>query len=79
LPEHEPYTDPNFGTAIWDDASGDWRFTLVFPSGRRADGSVRPEDNHLHLSSPEFSYQRPGISRSLFRADSNTFVVNIRS
>jgi len=58
LPEHEPYTDPNFGTATWDDARGDWLFTLVFPSGRTAEGSVRPEDNSLHLSSPELEESR---------------------
>lgn len=58
MPKHEPYTDPNFGTATWDDARGDWLFTVVFPSGRTAKGRVRPEDNSLHLSSPALEESR---------------------
>jgi hypothetical protein len=58
LPEHEPYSDPDFGIATWDDARGDWLFTLTFPSGRTAEGGVRPEDNNLHLSSPELEESR---------------------
>jgi hypothetical protein len=58
LPKHEPYVDPNFGTATWDDSQGDWLFTLAFPSGRTADGSIRPEDNSLHLSAPELEESR---------------------
>ena len=58
MPKHEPYNDPSFGTATWDDARGDWLFTLVLPSGRSVEGSVRPEDNGLHLSSPELEESR---------------------
>lgn len=58
MPEHAPYTDPNFGVATWDDSAGDWLFTVTFPSGRTAEGSIRPEDNTLHLSSPELKESR---------------------
>jgi hypothetical protein len=58
LPKHEPCTDPILGTATWDDGRGDWLFALVLPSGRTVDGSVRPEDNHLHLSSPGLEESR---------------------
>jgi hypothetical protein len=58
LPEHEPYTDPNIGAATWDDDRGEWLFTVVFPSGRIAEGSVRPEDDSLHLSSPDLEESR---------------------
>ena len=58
MPKHEPYTDPNFGVAIWDDAHDYWLFTVAFPSGRSAEGSIRPEDSGLHLSSPELEESR---------------------
>jgi hypothetical protein len=58
MPEHDPYTDPIFGTATWDAADGDWLFTLVLPSGQAVEGCVRPEDNRLHLSSPELEESR---------------------
>jgi hypothetical protein len=58
LPEHLPYTDPDFGTATWDEAGGDWLFTVAFPSGRTAEGSIVPEDNSLHLSSPALAESR---------------------
>lgn len=58
MPEHEPYADPDFGTATWHGDRGDWLFTVVFPSGRTAEGSVRPEDDNLHLSSPELEESR---------------------
>ena len=58
MPEHAPYVDPNFGTSTWDDACGDWQFPVVFQSGRKAEGSIRPEDNRLHLSSPELEESR---------------------
>ena len=58
MAEHTLYTDPQFGVATWDDARGDWLFTIVFPSGRTAKGTVRPEDNSLHLSSPELDESR---------------------
>jgi hypothetical protein len=58
LLHHEPYTDARFGTATWDNARGDWLFSLIFPSGRTADGCVRPADNCLHLSSPELEASR---------------------
>lgn len=58
MPEHEPYTDANFGTATWDDAKGEWLITIVFPSGRTAEGSILPEDKRLHLSSPELEESR---------------------
>ncbi len=61
MPKHEPYTDPHFGTATWDDVRGDWLFTVSFPSGRTAEGSIRPEDNSLHLSSPELEESRACI------------------
>lgn len=61
MPEHQPYTDPAFGMSTWDDANGDWLFTLVFSSGKTASGSVRPEDRHLHLSSPEMKESRACI------------------
>ena len=55
MPEHAPYTDPGFGVATWDAKSGDWVFTVACASGRTADGSIRPEDDSLHLSSPELA------------------------
>jgi hypothetical protein len=58
LPEHQPYTDADFGTATWDDPRGDWQFTVTFPCGRTAEGSIRPEDNRLHLSAPELEESR---------------------
>lgn len=61
MADHAPYTDPRFGIATWDAKAGDWRFAVVFPSGRTADGSIRPEDNSLHLSSPELDESRACI------------------
>jgi len=61
VPEHASYTDPNFGVATWDAKAGDWLFTVAFPSGRTAEGSVRPEDDSLHLSSPELEGSRACI------------------
>jgi hypothetical protein len=58
LPEHQPYTDPNFGVATWDAKAGDWLFTVAFPSGRTADGSIRPMDDAFHLSAPELEESR---------------------
>jgi hypothetical protein len=58
LPEHEAYTDPDFGMATWDDARGDWLFTVAFSSGRTAEGSIRPKDNGLHLSALELEESR---------------------
>ena len=58
MPEHEPCTDPNLGTAAWDGDRSEWLFTVVFPSGRIAEGSVRPEDDSVHLSSPELEESR---------------------
>jgi len=58
LPEHEPHSDPDFGTATWDDAHGEWRLTVVFPSGREAEGSITPEDKSLHLSAPALDESR---------------------
>lgn len=58
MPEHAPYTDPSFGVATWDEAAGNWQFTVVFPSGRIAKGSIRPEDDSHHLSSPELEESR---------------------
>ncbi|WP_020470155.1 DUF2262 domain-containing protein [Zavarzinella formosa] len=61
MPEHEPFADPNVGTVRWDSDRGDWLFIVTFPSGRTAEGSVRPEDNSLHLSSPEMEESRACI------------------
>ena len=58
VPEHSPYVDAYFGASVWDDARGDWLLTVAFPSGRTAEGSIRPEDNRLHLSSPELEESR---------------------
>jgi hypothetical protein len=58
LPEHEPYTNPDFGRATWDDTRGEWVLTVAFPSGRTAEGSITPEDKTLHLSSPELEESR---------------------
>ena len=58
VPEHAPYVDPHFGASTWDDALGDWLFRVAFSSGRSAEGSIRPEDNSLHLSSPELEESR---------------------
>ncbi len=58
VPTHEPYEDSVLGRAIWDEASGDWGFTLVVPSGLTIEGSIRPEDNALHLASPKLNDSR---------------------
>jgi hypothetical protein len=58
LPKHKPYADPVLGTATWNDTRGDWEFSLILPSGRSVEGSVRPEDDRLHLSSPELDQSR---------------------
>ncbi len=58
MPEHAPYSDPTLGTATWDGVRGDWLFTLVLPSGAEAKGSIRPEDDRLHLSAPELEESR---------------------
>jgi hypothetical protein len=61
LPEHNPYTDPTLGTATWDDARGDWLFTLVLPSGQSVQGRIKPENNRLHLSSPKLEESRASV------------------
>lgn len=61
MPEHTPYVDPSFGMSEWDDARGDWMFTVAFPLGRSAEGSIRPEYDSLHLSSPELGESRACI------------------
>src|SRR5947208_393490 len=61
LPEHQSYTDPILGTATWDDARGDWIFTVVLPSGRSVAASISPADDRVHLSSPELEESRSCI------------------
>jgi hypothetical protein len=58
LPDHEPYADPALGTATWDDTRGEWRFTLVLPSGRVTKVTIVPANPQLHLSGPELEESR---------------------
>lgn len=58
MPEHTPHTDPGFGVATWDAKAGVWLFTVACLSGRTADGSIRPEDESLHLSPPQLDESR---------------------
>src|SRR5690242_4990720 len=58
MSSYPPYTDPVLGTSTWNQAQGEWQFTILLPSDRFVEASITPEDNRLHLSSPELAPSR---------------------
>ena len=54
MAEHPPYVDPVLGTATWDDTRNQWELKLNLATGHQVEATITPEDNRMHLSSPEF-------------------------